>query len=168
MWLVIGLFVVGVVLILSEFFIPGGVLGLLGGILVITSIGVGWYRFPDQGVLILVGELTGVALVICLGLYLILKTPLGGGFILKTNQMVEEGYADYSLEDENLVGTTAIVHNPLRPAGSIMIGERRIDAVSDGTYIDKGSTVRIVEVEGHRVVCEKIEAPAEEAAEESA
>jgi len=58
MWLVIGLFVVGVVLILSEFFIPGGVLGLLGGILVITSIGVGWCRFPDQGVLILVGELT--------------------------------------------------------------------------------------------------------------
>jgi membrane-bound serine protease (ClpP class) len=43
----------------------------------------------------------------------------------------------------------------LRPAGSIMVGNKRIDAVSNGIFIDAGKTVRVVEVEGHRVVCEE-------------
>ena len=46
---------------------------------------------------------------------------------------------------------------PLRPAGIIEIADRRIDAVSDGAFIDSGSRVRVLTVEGSRVVVERVE-----------
>lgn len=151
---VVILFVAGVALIFSEFFVPGGALGVLGGLLVIGSIALGWYRYPEYGVLILAGELSATVVVMAIGLYVIFKTPLGSGLVLKTKQEVAEGYADYA-QDAALVGKLATVHTTLRPAGSILVGTERIDAVSNGTFIDAGKTVRIVQVEGHRVVCEE-------------
>lgn len=151
---IILLFVAGVALIFAEFFVPGGALGVLGGLLVIGSIVLGWYRYPEYGVFFLAGELTGVILVIIIGLWVMFKTPLGGALILKTKQENAAGYSSYA-QDPALVGQLAIVHTTLRPAGSIMIGSRRIDAVSNGTFIDAGKTVRIIQVEGHRVVCEE-------------
>ncbi len=41
---------------------------------------------------------------------------------------------------------------PLRPAGVIVIDHERIDAVSDGSYIDKGKQVEVIKVEGSRIV----------------
>jgi membrane-bound serine protease (ClpP class) len=88
------------------------------------------------------------------GLFVIFKTPVGNAFVLKTKQDVSEGYSNFSI-DAALVGQLAKVNTALRPAGSIMLDKKRIDAVSNGTFIDSGKTVRIVEVEGHRVVCEE-------------
>lgn len=152
---VIVLFIVGVALIFAEFFVPGAVLGILGGLLVIGSVALGWYRFPEYGVLILAGEFGAVVVAIALGLYVMFKTPMGGAVVLSAKQDVTEGYANYAQEG-SLVGQLAQVHSALRPSGSIMLGSKRIDAVSNGTFIDSGKTVRIVEVEGHRVVCEEV------------
>ncbi len=154
------LFVAGVALIFSEFFVPGGALGVLGGLLVIGSIALGWYQYPEYGIFITVGELAGVLVAIVLGLYVMFKTPLGTAMVNKTNQDAGEGYSGYA-QDASLVGQLARVHTTLRPSGSIMVGTRRIDAVSNGTFIDAGKTVRIIQVEGHRVVCEEVaDAPA--------
>ena len=154
------LFVAGVALIFSEFFLPGGALGVLGGILVIGSIALGWYQYPEYGVFITVGEMAGVLVAVLLGLYVMFKTPLGTAMVNKTNQDADKGYTNYA-QDAALVGQLARVHTTLRPAGSIMIGNRRIDAVSNGTFIDAGKTVRIIQVEGSRVVCEETaESPA--------
>lgn len=154
MWAIVILFVAGVALIFSEFFVPGGVLGIFGGLLVIGSIALGWYRYPDYGIWILTGEFAGVLVAVSIGLYLIFKTPLGSGLILKSGEGKEEGYANYE-RDPQLVGKLAKVHSTLRPAGSILLDGERIDAVSNGTFIEQGKTVRIIEVEGHRVVCEE-------------
>ncbi len=156
---VILLFAAGVTLIFSEFFVPGIVLGVVGSVLIVASIAIGWNRFPEYGLFILVGEVAGVVLVLALGLFAMVKTPLGRGFVLKATQETSEGFASHA-EDTSLVGRVATVHTALRPAGSILLGQRRIDAVSNGTFIDAGKIVRVIQVEGHRVVCE--EAPADE------
>lgn len=153
MWLVVLLFVAGIVVILAEFFLPGGMLGVLGGGLVIASVIVGWMRFPQYGPIILGVEFAGVVFSVVLGLYLLSHTRLGNHLVLQTAQPSDEGYTSPS-EDVALVGQMAQVQTALRPAGSIVVDGRRIDAVSDGTFIETGTTVRIVEVEGHRVVCE--------------
>ncbi len=155
---VILLFVAGVVLIFSEFFIPGITMGVIGGVLIVLSIGLGWQRFPQYGVFILTGEVTSVVIIIAFGLFLLAKTPLGSGLVMKATLDTAEGYSSFA-EDPAMVGQVASVHTALRPAGSIMMGARRIDAVSNGTFIDAGKAVRIIRVEGHRVVCE--EAPAD-------
>lgn len=44
----------------------------------------------------------------------------------------------------------------LRPAGTVLIGDEKIDVVSEGEYITKGSKVRVIAVEGNKVVVRKI------------
>ena len=40
---------------------------------------------------------------------------------------------------------------PLRPAGTVEIDGRLVDAVSDGTFLDAGTRVEVVAVEGDRI-----------------
>jgi membrane-bound serine protease (ClpP class) len=44
----------------------------------------------------------------------------------------------------------------LRPSGTVVIGNRRVDVVTEGTMIDKDTAVRVVAVEGNRVVVREI------------
>ena len=151
---IILLFAAGVVLIFSEFFVPGITMGVVGATFIVVSIALGWQRYPEYGVFILTGEVTGVVIIIALGLFLLAKTPLGSGLVMKAKQEAGEGYSSYA-QDSAMVGKVAKVHTALRPAGSIMMGARRIDAVSNGTFVDAGKSVRIIRVEGNRVVCEE-------------
>jgi len=151
---VILLFLAGIVLLFSELFVPGIIMGITGGVLVIASIALGWQRFPEYGLFILTGEVTGVIVILALGLFLLAKTRLGHGFILKSKQGASDGYANFA-QDPTMVGAVVTVRTALRPAGSIMMGSQRIDAVSNGTFIDAGKSVRIIRVEGNRVVCEE-------------
>ena len=155
MWLVIILFVAGVTLLFSEFLLPGGFLGVLGGLLVIGSVILGWMRFPEYGLFIFGGEFAGVILGLVLGFYLMNKTGMYSRLVMGDEQAKEAGYFSPS-EDPALVGQLATVQTALRPAGSVIHNGKRIDAVSDGTFINAGNTVRIIEVEGHRVVCEEV------------
>ena len=45
---------------------------------------------------------------------------------------------------------------PLRPAGTVVINEERLDVVSEGAFIDIHSPVKVVKIEGSRVVVREI------------
>jgi membrane-bound serine protease (ClpP class) len=153
---VILLFFAAMALILAEFFLPGGVLGVIGVLTLIASIVLGWLRFPEYGFLIAVGELVGTVLCVVLGIRLIAKTGARRAFVLEGAQTNEEGYTS-PIETHAPIGTIAPVHSALRPAGSIMVNGYRVDAVSDGTFIDAGKLVRVVDVAGNRIVVEEVE-----------
>jgi len=44
----------------------------------------------------------------------------------------------------------------LRPAGTIKLNGERVDAVSEGSFINKGQKVKVISVSGSRVVVRKI------------
>jgi len=48
------------------------------------------------------------------------------------------------------------VVSDLRPSGSVEIDGRPVDVVTDGTYAETGTKVRVVRVEGARVVVEPL------------
>ena len=50
------------------------------------------------------------------------------------------------------VGDCGVAESPLRPAGKVRIGDESVDVVTDGSFVTKGSTVRIVEIQGHHIV----------------
>lgn len=153
-WLVIMLFLSGVIFITAEFFVPGGILGVIGVLLVVGSCATGWTNYPDYGFFIVVGELLGVAASVLLGMYLLSHTGAGKFMVLKNAQEVSEGWSTPAY-DSNLVGKKGLVLTALRPAGTIEISDSRIDAVSDGEFIEEGKRIRVTEVEGHRVVVEE-------------
>lgn len=41
---------------------------------------------------------------------------------------------------------------PLRPSGWVLFGDEKVDVVSEGEFLKKGTTVEVVRVEGHKVV----------------
>ena len=151
-WLAI-LYGAGIVLILAEFIVPGMICGILGGGMVIASAVLACINFPQYAVMILVGELVGVFISVVIGMYLLSKTRAGKRFILDSSQQAGAGWVA-SESDESLLGASAEVFTALRPAGTVLINNKRIDAVSDGSFIDKGVRVRVIEVHGSRVVVE--------------
>jgi len=150
------LFIAGMVLILAEFIVPGLICGILGGILVLASGIVAVTAYPDYILFITVAEVIGVCLSIVLGMYLLARTRAGKHLVLSDSQQQDAGWvaADSNLA---LVGAEGKAFTPLRPAGSIMVDGKRIDAVANGSFIEKGSKIRVLEVHGSRVVVEKMD-----------
>lgn len=148
------LFAAGIVLILAEFVIPGAVIGILGGSCIVASVVLGWKWYPEYGIFILLGEVVGLGLAIAFGIYLMSRSRVGRVLVQTGVQRNDEGYASHQ-EDPALIGREGEAHSALRPAGVIMVDGRRIDAVSSGTFINKGARVRVIDVEGHRVVVEE-------------
>jgi membrane-bound serine protease (ClpP class) len=151
---IIVMFLAGVILILAEFFLPGLILGIIGGCLILASCITGVVQYSQYAPFIIGGELLGFFLALFAGFYLITKTRLRNLFILNETMSAEEGFTGPS-QNPDLVGQTAKVFSALRPAGTILVDKERIDAVSDGTFIDAGKTVKIITVQGNRVVVEE-------------
>ena len=45
---------------------------------------------------------------------------------------------------------------PLRPAGKAQIGDDFLDVIAEGDYVQPGSRVQIIEIEGNRIVVKEI------------
>lgn len=81
------------------------------------------------------------------------KSRLFEKLTLKNRSTKEKGYtaqADYSKYLYERGKTITI----LRPSGTIRIGKERVDATANGTFIGRDVIVRVVKVEGSRVVVE--------------
>lgn len=148
------LLVGGAVMLFVEFFIPGLVVGTLGAIALILSCALAVREYPEYAAFIIPGYVAGVIAILIAGVSLFPKTPIARFMILKDEQRPEEGWVN-DTGDPALVGATGEVYTALRPAGSIVVNGKRVDAVADGAFIDKGARVKIIEVRGNRVVVEQ-------------
>lgn len=68
-----------------------------------------------------------------------------------------DGVASQSPDLAAWVGQTGVAVTNLRPSGTVMIGDNRLDAVTDGEYVDAGTPVKVTLVSGNRMVVEIIE-----------
>jgi len=55
------------------------------------------------------------------------------------------------------VGDIGVVETMCRPVGKVRFGEELLDAAAEGDYIDVGREVRLVRVDGNRLVVERID-----------
>ena len=53
-------------------------------------------------------------------------------------------------------GDTGIVHTFLRPSGKIMVNNKKIDAMTQGEFIEQGTSIIIDKVDQNRVIVKKI------------
>ena len=148
--LVVLLMVVGVVLLALEILvIPGfGLVGLLGCAAILAACAVAWVGLGAVYGLLALGAGIAAAAVL---LWLFPRTSVGRAMVLQTTQRGARG-ADARLLE--LVGREGRALTPLRPSGSVEIGDRTIDVVTDGVYVVPGAPVRVVKVEGARVLVE--------------
>ncbi len=152
---VIGLFLMGLALVFFEAFLPGGVLGVIGGVLIAASCVFAVIYFPEYAIFIVLGEvIAGIAMLI-FALSMFSRTFMGRILTLSKSQTVEDGYVN-SPSDQTLVGVEGEAYTPLRPVGTVILRGERVQAVTNGTYVSKGAVVRVIEVHGNRVVVEQV------------
>jgi membrane-bound serine protease (ClpP class) len=159
------LFVVGVGLILVEVFvIPGfGVAGVLGILFMIAGLFMAlagsWPLVTTADIYRAIYTLAGsVALTILGALALtafLPKTKVFGTFVLSESQKRELGYSSHASHEE-LVGKEGVALTTLRPSGTALIDDERVDVVSDGGYIETNKPIRVVRIEGIRIIVKEI------------
>jgi len=165
------LFALGLILLLVEvFFIPGfGLVGSAGIAMMALAVlmamvqhspGLPVYRLPDIQIdraMRTVGwSLAGlIAAALVLSRFLP-RTTLFRRLVLETSETAAAGFSA-SAAPADLLGARGRADTPLRPAGIAVFGERRLNVVSRGDFIDAGAPVVVVETRGNRVVVEKEE-----------
>lgn len=133
-----------------EFYLPGGLSLGIGIMLFIISI-VQAYNFfgPKAAVIVFLIIVIGSAVLTKIALT-VLKNygKKKNTFYLSTDQ---EGYV--SVDKLNaFVGKEGIADSDLRPSGFILIDAKRIQALCQGRYIEKGERVFVLESRGGYVI----------------
>lgn len=149
------LFVLGLSLLIIEVFVPSfGILGILGGGALITAVVIAASDPMTAFISIMVALV--VALVIIVLFARMNKTKgVWNKFILRDKLTTEEGYLSADVK-VSLIGLEGVTVTPLRPAGTIQIGENRIDVVTSGEFVDAKRTVMVVKAEGTWVVVKEV------------
>jgi membrane-bound serine protease (ClpP class) len=148
--LVIVLVVVGLLALGVELFIlPGfGVVGILGVAALIGSVAAAWIQYgPFWGGVTVAGTMT---LSIVMTIVMFKSRTVRKRFVLDAH--LQRGGGTQSQDLSALVGKVGWAKTNLRPAGIAEIDSTRVDVVSQGRFIEKGAPVKVVEIDGPRVV----------------
>ncbi|PAY20391.1 nodulation protein NfeD [Rhodopirellula sp. SM50] len=167
-WLELVLLMLGLCCIALEIFvIPGfGIFGIGGLIMTIASIVLMSQTF-------VLPQNSYQLAVITRGLWAALGSLLGlfGGFVLMRqffphlplfrHLIMETPDVEAIHQAEKLADFSALLHHtgqtttPLRPSGKARFGDQIVQVVSDGSMIDKGVSVTVIDVQGAKVVVEE-------------
>ncbi len=172
-WEEILIFGAGAALILVEVFvIPGfGVAGIAGILLMAVGFAMALVEFElplgvsfelgylQQAVEAVSIRLAAVILALVAGMVVFSRylpaTRMGRTLILGAETAATQGYVSAPPDFAGLVGKGGRALGPLRPAGIADIEGRRVDVVTLGDFIESGSAVEVVQVEGNRIVVKK-------------
>ncbi|MGD2094459.1 MAG: NfeD family protein [Phycisphaerales bacterium] len=181
-WVEVGLFILGILLLLIEFLVlPGfGIAGFSGIVCILAGLfgmliknppdklpwpedAIAWSDFTWGVVGLALGFVGFIVMAWLLSKY-IPRIKFLSGLILVPTVPKQSGGMPVSTttvpENETLkvnVGHTGVVVSTLRPTGKARFGEVMVDVVAEAEFLDKGTKVQIIEMHGNRVVVKKFE-----------
>ena len=150
------IFVLGIILLGVEIFlIPGfGVTGILGIIGIVSSIfmSFGINNIAAATLVVFISLIVDIILIILIARFFVKSKDLKRNVILDSDT---SGY-NSSVSYNELLNKEGIADTFFRPSGYIIIDNKKYDAISEGEFIDKGSKLKVVLVEGNKIVVKKI------------
>ncbi|MGQ4665786.1 NfeD family protein, partial [Metabacillus halosaccharovorans] len=149
------LFILGVIFLIAELFVPGGILGILGFVSVIGSLYVASGNFVHMTISLLISFAVAFAASILLVKVFGKRMNIFKKLILRDSTNTESGYVS-NVSRRELVGAEGIALTTLRPSGTAVINDERLDVVTEGGYIIKGQKVKVIKVEGSRIVVREL------------
>lgn len=150
------IFFLGIVLLAIEIFvIPGfGITGILGifGIAAGIFMSFGINNIAQATLVVFVSLISDIILIIILARF-ILKSK---GF--KNKMALETDTAGYhsSVSYDDLLGLEGITETLFRPSGNIIIDGKKYDAITEGEFINKGAKIKVILVEGNKIVVKEV------------
>jgi len=136
------LLIMGLLLILVEFYLPGAVMGIIGAILIFSSTVVVYLEYSSLLGLFVYFLICciAIALTVKFAVWIIPKSKSKESIYLSSDQA---GFKA-SHYDKSVIGKTAVVVTDLKPGGHILVDGKRLQAISQNGYIVKGSLVLIL------------------------
>lgn len=145
------LFLLGVLLLAGEVFVPGAVLGIIGGLCMAAGCVISFLELGSGG-----GTAATVLALALLGLTLYVelawlpKTRFGKRLIVQTTVGAT---SQPPLADKgNVVGKIAEAATPLVPSGYVLVEGRRYEAYSRSGHAAKGARLRVVGLDNFRLI----------------
>ncbi|MDR3349393.1 MAG: hypothetical protein LBO03_07300 [Acidaminococcales bacterium] len=153
-WIELLLFLLGVVLLVIEAFIPGfGLFGISGIIAIVGSFFL--VLGGDQNAVAWLSA--SIAAAIVLFLLLLRRLPsstLWNKVILKNTSSKEAGFSA-GPNYENYLGQEGVSVTQLRPGGTAAIGDKKFDVLTQGEFIDAGELIVVTRTEGSKLFVKK-------------
>lgn len=142
--------VIGLVLLALEVFVPGGILGVFGVMALMVAMGAGFFAFgPQNGLLAALLVIVFGGVVFAVWIRIFPRTPMGKALTLKKDG---ETFKSADTGPAFSVGLEGLAHTHLRPSGIAVLAGQRLDVVAESGFINAGSPIKIVHIEGNRVV----------------
>ena len=151
----IGIFLLGIICIIAEMLLP--TVGLLAGL--------GLAAMLYSVVLSLGGDMNAiyallVSLVLAIAAFALIvgrlpDSRLWKKLVLTDKSTKQKGYVS-AVSNDALVGKMGMAMTELRPAGTADIDGAPTDVVTEGGYVERGEQVKVIAVNGSRVVVRKL------------
>lgn len=150
-WLELTLFIGGILLLVIELHTPGaGIFGAAGAGCILFSI----YQTLGGDAAALTILAISLLLSIIIFLFIVKRLPssrLWAKVVLRDSETSRSGFTS-SQDYSRFLEREGVTQSLLRPAGIILIDGTQLDVVSEGQYIQPGTTVKVVNVNGSRIV----------------
>jgi len=143
--------VLGAILMFLETFLPGLVTGILGFLFCVAAVILAYRDFGLQtGNLVLGGVVVGLVIGVSCWLKFFPESRIARLFISRS------AVGELGVDKPELVNCTGVTITQLRPSGTAFINGKRVDVVTEGALIEQGASIRVVAVEGLRVVVREV------------
>lgn len=148
------LLILGFLLIFIEFYVPGGVIGLIGGLMVFGSLIL--FAMESDSPLAIAGYL--IAIVVAM--IFLVKLAL---WRIRTAKPSKSIYSDAHQKgfqashfDHSAIGKKGVVVTDLKPGGYILLEGKQLQALSQSGYLVKGTEVLVVGGEEESLIVKKV------------
>ncbi|MBO1223235.1 MAG: hypothetical protein JYX80_02290 [Candidatus Scalindua sediminis] len=146
---IITLFIIGLIAIAVELFIPGAIIGLCGAGCVVTSI-IFAYLYVSN----LLGHiLLGLGICFIPIFFVSWYKLLSKTFSVKAS---EKDFSSARDRLDDLLSEEGIALTTLRPSGIANIKGNKIDVISEGEMISKNTRIKVIDVKGNRIIVKPV------------
>lgn len=150
---IIALAVLGVMLILAELVLPGGIVGVGGTICLCIAIALTFLNYGAMaGAVSFVSVLLFGSLMLALWIKNFRRLPFSRSLVL--NEAIDDTSVTEWLG--SLVGKEGITLTRIAPSGHADIEGNKIDVMTESGVIERGRPVKIVETRGPTIVVEEL------------
>lgn len=152
--IILSLSVIGLLLIAVDFYLPSFVLGSIGIVLmIIATVLCGMHHSLMITLALFCVEVIAGFTAAWLSIKYFPQTKYGQRMILHTTLQGAQSSRNASTE---LVGRDGTAQTVLRPSGMAVIDGKRLDVVAESGMIAAGSAIKVIAVEGTRIVVRKV------------
>jgi len=148
------LFLLGVLLLAGEVFVPGAVLGILGALCMFAGCVISFLQLgTGGGVLATTVALALLALTLYVELVWLPKTKIGRKLIVQST--VAATSQPPLADKESVIGKPAEAITALVPSGFVLVEGRRYEAFSQSGHVIKGTILRVAGLDNFRLIVTK-------------